>query len=168
MRGAGGASLALPQAVDADPRRARVHAALLADRRPLWPSGPLALPHVPWTPGFARAVHGAWRRGQVVLGFERAEAVLASERAGLALLRARGQRLGTRVSRLLLLARDGSSRLARQVERLAREHGARLLVLAVDVTAAELASVVGAEGRRVKLVLVTHRQAVAAVLLGLA
>jgi len=103
-----------------------------------------------------------------VLGFERAEAVLASERAGLALLRARGQRLGTRVSRLLLFARDASSRLARQVERLAREHGARLLVLAVNVTAAELASVVGAEGRQVKLVLVTHRQAVAAVLLGLA
>jgi len=158
----------LPRALEADPRVAGVLRALSADRRPLWSGGTLAVPHVPWTRALEASLAGAMRRGQLVLGLDAATARLRAERAGLGHLAARGEHVGARVSRVALLARDGAGRFRRQVERLVREHGSRLLVIVTEVDAAGLGASVTGSDRRVQLVLASHRDAVCALLLALA
>lgn len=160
--------LLLPRGVDADPAVDRIRAALRADCRPLRPGGALRVPHLPWTSAVRRVLAAARAGGAVVLGLEATVAALESEHAGLQALQARGERVGARVSRLAVLSRDASSRLAGRVERLATIHAPRLLVVVFDVAAAQLGEAVGAGDRPVKLLLLRHREAVAALLRALA
>lgn len=154
----------LPRGVESDPAIARIRAVLEADCRPLRPEGLVRCPHLSWTPALGRVLATAHARGAAVLGLEPAAGVLEAERSGLRALRARGQPVGERVSRLGVMSRDASGRLARRVERLVVAHAPRLLVVVVDVSAAELGAGVGAGDRPVKFLLLTHREAVTALL----
>ena len=71
---------------------------------------------------------------------------------------------GARVSRLLLLSDDGAERLYRNVERLAAAHAPRVLVAMITADAATLGRATIAREAAVKVVLVQHKQAVAALL----
>lgn len=157
----------LPRAVEADPRADAVRRSL-ADVRPLWPGATHRVPRVAWTPALAAGLRAAVQEGRAVLGLEAAEATLDAERAGLERLAARGTATGERVSRVAVLACDGAERFYRGVERLLRVHGARLLPLVADVEAAALGAQLAGPGRTVKLVLLTHREAVSRLLLALA
>ena len=120
---------------------------------------------LPLRPALAGALEAAYRGGQLVLGLERTEEVLATEARGLALVARRARRApGTRVSRLLLLSDDGAERLYRNVERLALAHAPRVLVAMIAADAATLGRAATARDAAVKVVLVQHKQAVAALL----
>jgi len=120
---------------------------------------------LPFGPALADAFGVAGRDGQLVLGLERAGETLEAEARGLALTARRsGVAPGTRVSRLLLVTNDGAERLYRHVERLAIAHAPRVLVGMLGADATALGCATTGREAAVKVVLVRHKRAVAALL----
>ena len=161
----GGSTPPLPREIEADPGHEVIRARLRAGGRRLWPGGQAVVPVLPLRPALAGALGAAYRDGRLVLGLERVEAALAAEARGLALVARRTRHApGARVSRLLLLSDDGAERLYRNVERLAAAHAPRVLVAMITADAATLGRATIAREAAVKVVLVQHKQAVAALL----
>ena len=155
----------LPREIEADPAHEAIRARLAAAGRRLWSGGRAVVPVVPLRPALAAALAAAHRDGHLVLGFEGAEKALAAETHGLALVARRGGPApGARVSRLLLLSNDGADRLYRHVERLVIAHAPRVQVLMLDADAGTVGRSTTARDPAVKVVLVRHKQAVAAFL----
>jgi hypothetical protein len=99
-------------------------------------------------------------------GVEGAERALEREARGLSMADARSSsERGSRVSRLLVTSNDGTERFYRQVERLLRTQGARLLALRLDVNAQRLGSILGSADGLARALLVEHKASVAEVLL---
>jgi hypothetical protein len=161
--------LRLPRLVEADPRAPRLLARLAADRRPLWRGGELDVPAARLTPELAAALRKARGAGHVIRSLEGAETALDAEE--------RGQRMadeesgvprGVRISRLLLLSADGAERFYRNVETLLARHGQRVLALQLEADAVTLGELLFGSGSMARLVMLEHKDAVAAVLLALA
>jgi hypothetical protein len=160
--------LRFPKALDDDPRAAALHARLRASCRKLWEGGVLEVPALPWSASLATALASAQAEGQLIQGIEQAERALAREARGLAIADARSAtERGSRVSRLLLTSNDGAERFYRQIERLLRTQGARLLALRLDVDSARLSSVLGVPDGVTRALLVEHKLGVARVLASL-
>ena len=161
--------LRLPKLVEADPRGQELLRGLMAHSRPLWPVGKIRVPTVAFNPALAEALRIAHRAGQLVRSLEGAERKLAAEGRGLDLVDQKsGISRGDRVSRLLVLADNGTERFYRLVEKLLRQHGPRVLALRLDVQAETLGQMLFGPGHRVLLLLLDHKQAVSAMLLALA
>jgi hypothetical protein len=119
--------------------------------------------------GIERALQSAHRAGRVVRGLETTERALAVEEHGLRLVdESSGVKRGGRVSRLLLLATDGSDGFYRQVESLLRRHSPRVLAIRLKIDAAGLGAPLFGAGRETRLLMIQHKEAVAAVLFGFA
>jgi len=161
-------ALRLPRLVEADPRAQELLRILPAHTRLLWPEGKIHVPMVAFSPALAEALRTARRAGQLVRSLEGAERRLAAEDRGLSLVdQQSGVLRGARVSRLLVLADDGTDRFYRQVEKLLRQQGPRVLALRLDVKAETLGQMLFGPGRRAVLLLLDHKEAVSAVLLAL-
>jgi hypothetical protein len=155
----------LPRAIEADPRHASIRAALAGAAAPLWTGGVLPAARAAFTAPVRAALAAAVVGNTLVRGLEAAASTLADEQAGLAALEAEtGSRQGRRASRVLLVTRDGSERFYRRVERLAREHVPRVLVLVLDCDAPTLGRTIYGGDAVAKLVLTAHKTAAAAVL----
>jgi hypothetical protein len=148
-----------------DPYHDAIQARLVAERRRLCTGGQTTVPVLPLCPAVAIALRAADGDGHLVLGLERAGETLAAEAHGL-MLSARRSRaaLPARVSRLLLVTNDGVERLYRHVERLAVTHAPRVLLAMLAADAATVGHATTAREAAVKVVLVRHKQAVAALL----
>jgi FMN phosphatase YigB (HAD superfamily) len=161
-------TLRLPKSVEADPRRQELLRILTDHARILWPEGKLRVPMVAFSPALAEALRTAHRAGQLVRSLEGAERRLAAEDRGLGLVdQQSGVLRGARVSRLLVLADDGTERFYRQVEKLLRRQGPRVLALRLNVKAETLGPMLFGPARRAALLLLDHKEAVSAVLLAL-
>jgi hypothetical protein len=162
-------ALQLPRLVEADPRGKDLLRSLTAHARPLWPGGRIMAPVVSFKPALAEALRTANSTGRLVRSLEGAESKLAAESRGLGLVdqKSDSQR-GERVSRLLMLADDGAERFYRQVEKLLRLHGPRVLALLLDVNAETLGQTVFNQGDRALLLMLDHKEAVSNMLLALA
>jgi len=116
-----------------------------------------------------KALEGAQRAGRVVRGLETAKRTLAAEERGLQMAdESSGEKRGGRVSRLLLLAHDGSDGFYRQVENLLKRHAPRVLAIRLPVDAAGLGASLFGAGSETRLLMIQHKEAVASVLLGFA
>ena len=143
-------------------------ALLSAHARLLWPQGTIEVPEIQLGTGLAEVLQKAHKAGRVVRGLESAERKLAAEDRGLGLAdQQSGVLRGVRVSRLLVLADNGAERFYRQVEKLLRRHGPRVLALRLNVGAEALGEMLFGSGRRALLLMLDHKEAVAAVLLAL-
>ena len=161
-------TLRLPKLVEGDPRRQELLRILTEHARILWPEGKLRVPMVAFSPALAEALRTAHRAGQLVRSLEGAERRLAAEDRGLGLVdQQSGVLRGARVSRLLVLADDGAERFYRQVEKLLRRQGPRVLALRLNVKAETLGPMLFGPARRAALLLLDHKEAVSAVLLAL-
>ena len=161
-------ALRLPKLVEADPRGQELLSGLTAHARPLWPGGKVRVPTIAFNPALAEALRIARREGQLVRSLENAERKLAAEGRGLGLVDQKsGVSRGELVSRLLVLADNGAERFYRQVEKLLRQHGPRVMALRLDVKAETLGQMLFGPGHRVLLLLLDHKEAVSAVLLAL-
>ena len=160
--------LRFPKALDDDPRLPELRARLGSRREQLWAGGALQVPVVSWSEPLASALASAQREGHVLQGVEQAERALDREAHGLSLADARSRtERGSRVSRLLLTSNDGTERFYRQVERLLRTQGQRLLALRLDADARQLSAVLGEPDGLARALLVEHKTSVARVLLAL-
>ena len=161
-------ALRLPKSVEADPRAARLLEQLTTQREPLWPASTVQIPVARMSDALATALQSAHSASRVVRGLESAEKALAAEERGLEMAdRRSGAPRGVRVSRLLLLSNDGAARFYRQVEALLRRHGQRVLAVRIATNADALGALLFGPGRRARLLMLEHKDAVAAVLLAL-
>lgn len=162
-------ALRLPRGVEKEPGAAGRVRAWMAGARPLWAAGRLPVPRVPLIPALASELQRAFSAGRIVRGLEDAERALAAEARGLQHVdRRTGVQRGGRVSRLLVLADDGSERFYRNVESLLRAHAPRVLALRLPVDQEVLGGLVFGPGQLARLLLIEHKDAVTSVLLALA
>jgi hypothetical protein len=161
-------SLRLPKLVEFDPRGRALLQSLIRRTQPIRAGSKISVP-VAQLDGLERALQSAHRAGRVVRGLKTAERTLAAEEHGLRFVdQSRDVERGHRVSRLLLLANDGSDGFYRQVENLLRRHDPRVLAIRLNVDAAGLGAPLFGAGRTTRLLMIQHKEAVAAVLFGLA
>jgi len=162
-------ALRLPRLVEADPRGRELLNSLAENARPLWSGGKIMAPTIAFKPALAEVLRIADNAGQLVRSLEEAESKLATEGRGLGLADQKSSASrGGRISRLLVLADDGAERFYRQVEKLLRQNGPRVLALRLDVKAEILGQSLFEPGHRVLLLLLNHKEAVSAMLLALA
>lgn len=160
--------LRLPRGVEEELDAGWLLRELAAHAQPLWRGGELRVPRSALTAGLEVALKSAYSGGRIVRGLEGAERALATEARGLARVdRRTGVERGGRVSRLLVLADDGSERFYRTVESLLRRHAPRVLALRLSVDEAALGRLLFGRDEVARLLLVEHKDAVSAVLLAL-
>jgi len=161
--------LRLPKEVESDPAGARLARELVSRADPLWANGELRASTAEFGPQIRAALRSAYSAGRIVRGLEGAERILASEEQGLKNVdRKTGVERGRRVSRLLVLANDGSERFYREVESLLQKNAPRVMALRLAADEHTLGEFMFGPGRVARLVLVEHKDAVSAVLLALA
>jgi hypothetical protein len=161
-------SLRLPKSLDDLPQLPALRARLSSCCRKLWEGGAVQVPVVSWSEPLASALASAQRERHLLQGIEQAERTLDREAHGLSIADARSAtERGSRVSRLLLTSNDGTERFYRQVERLLRTQGPRLLALRLDVDSRQLSAVMGDPDGLARALLVEHKTSVARVLLAL-
>jgi len=161
-------SLRLPRLVESDPRGTALLQRLIDHAQPIRAGSEIFVPVTRFA-GIEGALKSAHRAGRVVRGLETAERTLAGEERGLRLADEKsGVARGGRVSRLLLLANDGSDGFYRRVETLLRRHGPRVLAIRLDVEADGLGAPLFGAGHSARLLMIQHKEAVAAVLFGFA
>ena len=162
-------ALRLPKAVESDPRAARILARLAEDPHPLWPGGTLRIATLPLDAALADALRSARTANRVRRGLESIAAALDAEAHGLAQVdRESGVARGARMSRLLFVTNDGADRFYRHVETLLSRHAARVQGLRLDASAAELGALLFGPEAIARIVLLEHKDAVAAALLAIA
>lgn len=155
----------LPKAIEADAAGPALHANLRQRAQKLWGGGTVLAPNAAWSGSLVAALAQAERAGHLVRGLEQAEKTLDREARGLSLVDARSAtERGARVSRLLLVGKDGTERFYRQVERLAQKHEPRLLTIRVDAASDQLASVVPHAAGVVRALMLEHKDDVVRVL----
>ena len=119
--------------------------------------------------GIESALQSAHRAGRVVRGLDSAKQALAAEERGMRLAdESSGVKRGVRVSRLLLITNDGSDGFYRQVENLLNRHGPRVLAIRLDVDATVLGTTLFGTESTARLIMIQHKDAVAAILFSLA
>jgi len=161
--------LRLPKRVESDPAGARLAQQMVTNARPIRESGGMPVPQAELDAKVAAALRSAYSAGRIVRGLEGAERALAAEQRGLTNVDLKtGIERGGRVSRLLVLANDGSERFYREVEALLLRHAPRVVALRVTADERVLGESLFGPGRVARLVLVEHKDAVSAVLLALA
>ena len=159
----------LPRLVEADPRGSQLIVDIARHRQPLWQEGDVSVPVAELGSELANALRSANHAGQLVRGLENAERTLTAEARGLDMADQRSDvPRGVRVSRLLVLASDGSERFYRRVEALMNLHGARVLAVRLDTDAAGLGEVLYGAGGRARLLMIERKETVTQVLLALA
>ena len=162
-------TLRLPKSVESDPRGPRLLRNLTTYTQPLREGSEIGIPVAVMTPELAEALRSAYSAGQVVRSLENAERKLAAEERGLQMAdRQSGAPRGARVSRLLLLANDGSERFYRQIEALLRRHGPRVLAVRLEIDEHGLGELLFGPDRVARLLMLEHKQAVGSVLLAMA
>lgn len=102
---------------------------------------------------------------RIVYGYDNIEKGLANEDRGIDVAARRGAAPRVnRISRLILCSRDGSGRFYRRIERLIQRHSTRVLACLVDCDSEDLGRIFTGSERRIKVVLVEHKDAVSAIL----
>ncbi len=160
--------LKLPKKVEDDSRCEEIEKILKSNLKPLWENSPYQIVELPFHPRVELALTYAFRSKKLEIGIETIEKVLEQQKRGLDVL---NQKQGTnpafRVSRLLLVAHDGSERLFRACESLLTKHGDRVLMIRFTVPAATMGEKIFGPDRGIKVILVSDREAVESVLFAL-
>ncbi|SEM31068.1 hypothetical protein SAMN04489760_11016 [Syntrophus gentianae] len=125
----------------------------------------LVVPLLTVNSALAESLRTAERRRHIRIGLEAAEEKLAKERQGLLKMqREKGLLIGERISRLILVAEDGTERFYRSVEWLAKDHKSRLLVCRLNIPGLEIGRILFGEERNIKLLLIDHKDTVSLIL----
>ncbi len=161
--------LKLPKDVVADPRHDAVVNLLTSHAGALWESGRNQVATLPLTDALSRALRGALLAGQACQGLELITEKLASEQKGLdaASKKTPDSPQNARVSRILFLANDGSTRFYRDCDALLSRYPQRLLACKLEVTGEELGSALLGSSKLVRSVLVVDKKFGAQALLAL-
>ena len=156
----------LPRQIESEFPGNTIISVLQARTRKLWDAGTLDVPVLGLSAPLKNALIAARRCGRIVRGLEEATATLDKEGRGIDLLKQHAAQ-GKRVSRLMLLADDGSNHFYRNAERLLEKHAPRVLGCVVEADSFSLGSLLFGPETAAKLVLVCHKDDVVRLLLAL-
>ena len=161
-------AIRLPKSIETDPQAPHLLRHLTTHTQPLWRESTIRIPVAIMTPELAEALRRTYSTGQLVRSLENAERKLAAEERGLLMAdRQTGEKRGVRVSRLLLLANDGTERFYRQVDGLLKRYGPRVLAVRIEVDEKGLGEMLFGPTNVARLVMLEHKQAVGSVLLAM-
>ncbi len=160
--------LLLPKLVEADPRFEKLQTVLKQNSEKLWPGSSVLIPAAAFSDSVKAALVEARNSDRLSRGLESIERILENEANGLALVdKKTGEKRVQRISRLLIISNDCVDRFNRKVEALLREHGQRVMALRIAADAQQLGEEILGPEKAVKLLLVEHKEDVAAILLAL-
>ena len=162
--------LKLPRAVEADHRKSQIDAILKRESKKLWDKSSITVPQISLSAQFESCLRAMVGRKQVERGLERIDQLLTSEQKGLlALQQKQASTPSHRVSRLLIIANDGSERFYRACEKTLFQHKERLILVYLNEPSSRLAQIfIGEKANTLKAILVSDRDAVSAALFSLA
>lgn len=151
--------LKLPKDVLTHPATAQLEAFLRSRERPLRDGSPVPVTELELDPKLAFALNAARGTGHLVQGLELIDDKLRREEKGLAALRAKtGQAQGQRLSRLILLAADGSERFYHDVESVLTKHADRAWAFRLDAKSDALGAYTP-KGNPTKALMIDDRKA---------
>lgn len=152
--------LKLPKVFADDPRSARLYARFARSERPLRPGGTVIVSWLPFDGDLIQALKSVYGTGHLAQGLELIAATLDREAKGLELARAKtGQVASGRLSRLVLLASDGSERFYRDAEGLLTRHAERVWGCRIDASSEALGAAFTPKGKAAKALLIDERRA---------
>ena len=129
--------------------------------RPVSQWNELNVPSFPVSESLVNSLHSARRTGRLVQGFEDSAKKLKAERTGIANIDIKtGFKRNERISRVAVIANDGSERFYRQTKRLIEQNMPRVLAIYLDVTSFELGERLFGPGKRALFLLIHHKDAV--------
>jgi hypothetical protein len=162
----------LPRQLEADGTAEIIRQALLTRTARLWTGGDLYVPLIPASEGLQKVLRTGRFNNHIRYGLEATSAKLESEKKGIANVRQRhgvdGVLYGDRISRLLLISNDGAERFYRHIEHILRLHAPRVLGCLLDIDSNGLGTMATCKERRIKLVMVEHKDLVSDVLRAIA
>ncbi|MGD9158419.1 MAG: hypothetical protein PVG39_08445 [Desulfobacteraceae bacterium] len=151
----------LPKKLEETEEGANILAVLKSRMKPIKPGHGYMIPSFPVSQSIINALYSARRTGRLIRGIEDAEKKLAAERTGIenAEIKSGSGRKG-RISRLAIIANDGSDRFYRQTKKLVEQNRPRVLAIHLDVTSFELGERLFGPGKRSVFLLINHKDAV--------
>lgn len=161
--------LKLPKDVVADPRHDAVVQLLAENAALLWENGRHHVATRPVTKALIAELRRALAAGHASQGLEFITEKLAAEQKGLDALNKKSPEnpQNARVSRILFLANDGSTRFYRDADALLSRYPQRLLACRLDITGEAFGKALLGSDKMVRSVLVFDKAAGAAALLAL-
>lgn len=161
--------LKLPKDVVASPDHDAVRALLERGAAPLWEEGRHAVATVPLGRALADVLRGALHTGHASQGLELATVKLAAEQKGLDAARAKSpeSQENARVSRLLFVANDGSTRFYRDCDGLLTRYAHRVLGCRIDLPGEAIGELLFGAPKLVRCLLVFDKKIVSRALLSL-
>ncbi|APR86968.1 hypothetical protein A7982_12317 [Minicystis rosea] len=162
-------ALKLPKDVVADPRHDAVTTLLTTHADLLWEGGRHRVATLPITQALTAELRTALTAGLACQGLELVAEKLAAEQKGLDAARAKAQDgpQNARVSRVLFLADDGSTRFYRDAEALLSRYPDRLLACRLRIEGEALGEALFGSPKLVRSVLVLDKKPAARALLAL-
>ncbi|EKD81957.1 MAG: hypothetical protein ACD_39C01550G0002 [uncultured bacterium] len=162
-------TLLLPKQVEADPRYKTLLKLLASRTEKLWPGSEVFIPVAAFSDELKAALMAAKENDRLARGVEGIERTLGIESRGLALVDKRAtEKRVQRISRLLIMSSDGAERFYRKVEAILREHGQRVMAVRITADSRQLGEYLFGPEKAVKLLMIEHKESVAAALLALA
>lgn len=127
----------------------------------LIPGNDYRLPSFQMSQPIMEALYSARRTGRLIRGLEDAEKKLNAERAGIVKVDNKtGSDRKVRISRLVVVANDGSERFYRQTKKLIERNRPRALAIYLNITSFELGERLFGPGKRVLFLLISHKDSV--------
>lgn len=162
-------TLLLPKQVEADPRYKQLLSLLANNTEKLWSGSDVLIPVAAFSEELKAALLAAKEGDRLARGADGIERSLGVEARGLALVdKKTSEKRVQRISRLLIMSNDGAERFYRKVESILRQHGQRVMAVRIEADSTQLGEYLFGPEKAVKLLLIEHKESVAAVLLALA
>lgn len=158
----------LPKALETAEEGREVLMTLDSHLNPVKPGSEYLLPLFQFSIHIKEALSSARRTGRLTRGIDEAEKMLDAERAGiLSVDKKTGSERVERISRLIVVANDGSDRFYRQTKKVVEQNKPRVMVIALDITSFELGEAIFGPGKRALFLLINHKDAVINLLISL-
>jgi len=162
-------TLLLPKQVEADPRYKQLLILLADSAEKLWAGSDVLVPVAAFSDELKAALMSATENDRLARGADGIERSLGVEARGLALVdKKTNEKRVQRISRLLIMSNDGAERFYRKVESILRQHGQRVMAVRIDADSTQLGEYLFGPEKAAKLLLIEHKESVAAVLLAMA
>ena len=150
----------LPKQLKKEQVESDVQEALERERIELCAGSEISIPNLELTPELRQQIFYAKALGAVTIGYKSIEKRLLNELRGLQKVDNQTER----VSRLLIVANDGSPRFYRELEFLHKKQGGRVLICRLDVDSVIMGDILALKKTPVKAVLLNRKTSVVNVL----
>lgn len=154
-------NILLPKKLEETEEGEKILAVLQGLIKPVKPGHGYRVPSFPLSQSIINALYSARRTGRLIRGLEDADKKLAAEKTGIENVDIKtGSGRKERLSRLVIIANDGSDRFYWQTKKIVEQNRPRALAIQLDVSSFELGEILFGPGKRALFLLISHKDAV--------